>query len=435
VIWQLILIALLIGVNAFFAAAEIAVVSASRIRLRRLAEEGSRQAAEALRLTRESGRFLATVQVGVTLAGFFASAVGAVSAASLLASTIRAVPLPAVADQADGIAIAVVTVVIAFLTLIFGELTPKNLAVRNAESVSIAVAYPIAWLERLASPVVWLLNATTNLLLGGGAKLRFPSVTSDEIVAIARVAEEEGAIDEKEQQIVQGAFTLGEKHVGELVVPRVDVRALPVDATLAEARDLIVLTGHSRIPIYRGTIDEVLGVLHSKDLLAALPPEGAAWQRTVGELIRPTLFVPETVRADEVLRQMQRQRIHLAVVVDEYGGTAGIVTLENLLEELVGPIRDEYDAAEQPEIRVVGEGELIAAGDADLDEVAEALGVRLEEEEVDTVGGLVYSALGRIPAVGDRVEVPGLTAEVLRMAGNRVSLVRLTRRPDSQTVA
>ena len=429
----LILIALLIALNAFFAAAEIAIVSASRPRLRRLAEEGSRQASVALRLAQEPGRFLATVQVGVTLAGFLASAVGAVSAAALLAAILSTLPVPVVAERAGAIAIALVTAAIAFLSVVLGELAPKNLAVRNSESVSLAVAYPISWLERLAYPVVWLLNATTNLLLGGRAQVRFPSITSDEIVAIAEAAEQEGVIDEKEQQIVQGAFALGRRRVGELMVPRVDVKALSTEATLADARNLIVQRGLSRIPVFLDTIDDVVGVLHAKDLLAALTPTGAPAERKAAEIARRALFVPETVRADEVLREMQRQRLHLAVVIDEYGGTAGIVTLENLLEELVGPIRDEYDAAEQPEVRVVGDGEVIASGDADLDEVADSLRVRLEEQEVDTVGGLVYSALGRIPLVGDEVDVPGLKIEVLRMAGNRVSLVRLVRRPTEVT--
>jgi putative hemolysin len=432
VIVQLVLIAALVATNAFFAAAEIAVVSANRLRLRRLAEDGDRRASQALRLASESGRFLATVQIGVTLSGFLASAVGAISVATALAGLLRAVPVPFIAEQADGLAVLVVTIAIALLTLILGELLPKNLAVRNAESVALAVATPIVWLERLTRPMVWCLNSTTNFLIGGTSRVRFPTVTSEEIVAYADVAEEEGSIDSRERQIVQGALTLGERHIGELVVPRVDVKALPSEATLDDARVLIVQTGHSRIPIYRQTVDDVVGVLHSRDLLAA-DVAGTPGDRPVAEIARTTIFVPETVRADEVLRDMQRQRMHLAVVVDEFGGTAGIVTLENLLEELVGPIRDEYDAAEQPEIRIVADGEVVASGDADLDHIAESLETRLEDETVDTVGGLVYATLGRIPAVGDTMTVQGISLEVLRMQGNRVSLVRLARAPKAES--
>ena len=426
-IWQLVVVALLIALNAFFAAAEIAIVSANRIRLGRLAEEGDRRARQALALAKDPGRFLATVQVGITLAGFFASAVGAVSAAEILADALRAVPYPLVAENAGPISIAVTTSIIAFLSLILGELTPKNLAIRNAEGVALSVAYPIALIQRVTRPVVWLLNSTTNLLLGGNAPLKVSTITSEEISALADAAEAEGGIDARENQIVQGAFTLGEKRIGELVVPRVDVKAVPVETTLTEARRLIVQTGHSRIPIYRGTIDEIVSVLHSKDLLAAMDSAGHGAERRVTEVARPVLYFPESVKADDVLRQMQRQRLHLAVVVDEYGGTAGIVTLENLLEELVGPIRDEYDAAEQPETRLVGEGVLVASGDADLDHVADTLEIKLGEQEVDTVGGLVYSLLGRIPEVGDTVEVDGARIEVLRMLGNRVGQVRIVR--------
>jgi putative hemolysin len=427
VILQLVVVALLILLNAFFAAAEIAIVSANRIRLGRLADDGDRRARRALALVKEPGKFLATVQVGITLAGFFASAVGAVSAAELLGNVLRAAPSPLLYENATIISVAATTSVIAFLSLILGELTPKNLALRNAEAVALSVAYPIALIQRITRPVVWLLNATTNLLLGGNAPVKVSTITHDEIAAMADAAEAEGVIDEKENQIVQGAFLLREKRIGELVVPRVDVRAVSVDTTLAEARKLIVQTGHSRIPIYRGTIDEIVSVLHSKDLLAALDPGGRGADRKVVEIARQVIYVPESVKADEVLRQMQRQRIHLAVVVDEYGGTAGIVTLDNLLEEIVGPIRDEYDAAEQPETRLIEDGVLVASGDADLDHVADTLEVKLEEQEVDTVGGLVYSALGRIPEVGDSVEVNGARIEVLRMLGNRVGLVRITR--------
>jgi putative hemolysin len=402
-------------------------VSANRIRLGRLAEEGDRRARRALALARDPGRFLATVQVGITLAGFFASAVGAVSAAAYLAEVLRAVPITAVSENATTVAVAVTTSVIAFLSIILGELVPKNLAVRNAESVALSIAYPVTFIQRISRPAVWLLNVTTNLLLGGNARVTVSSATPDEIAALADAAESEGSINEKENQIVQGAFSLANKRIGELVVPRVDVKAVPVGTTLAEARRLIVQTGHSRIPIYRATIDDIVSVLHSKDLLAALEPGGRGPDRKVTEIARPVLFVPETVKADDVLLQMQRQRLHLAVVVDEFGGTAGIVTLENLLEELVGPIRDEYDAAEQPETRLVGEGVLVASGDADLDDVADILEVKLDDQEVDTVGGLVYAALGRIPQVGDSVDVEGASIEVVRMLGNRVGQVRIIR--------
>lgn len=431
-IWQIALIALLIVINAFFSAAEISVVSSNKIRLRRLAEDGNARAKAVLQLASDPGRFLATVQVGMTLAGFFASAVGAVSAAALLANQLQRMPVPIIASHADGIAVVLVTVAIAFLTIVLGELAPKNLAVRDSEATAMGVAGVVSWLERVAAPIIWVLNTTTNLLLGGTARIRLPSVTSEEIIAIADVAKEEGEIDERERQIVQGAFVLSQRRVSELVVPRVDLVALPAGATLAEAQALIVKTGHSRIPIYRGSIDDIQGVLHTKDVLATLLKYGSeAGGRRVAEIARPTLYLPETVRADEALLEMQHQRMHLAVVVDEYGGTAGVVTLENLLEELVGPIRDEYDAAEQPEIRLVSEGEIVVSGDADLGEVGQALDLSFGDQEVDTVGGLVYMALGRIPLVGDSVEVFGAaaTAEVLRMAGNRVSLVRLTHRP------
>lgn len=431
---QLLLIAGLVLLNAFFAAAEIAIVSVRRSRLRQLVEaERDPRAAAVQRLVDEPGRFLATIQIGVTLAGFFASAAGAVSLAVALGGLLATVPIPNVAANSYGIAFVTVTVAISFITLVLGELAPKNLAIQNAEAIALRVARPIELLARIAAPLVWLLAGSTNLVMrlaGRPEPARVPAITQEEILAMVASGAEAGVIEPAERELISDVFAFGETTAAEVMVPRVDVRAIPKEATVAEAWRVVLATGHTRLPVYEGDLDQIVGVIHAKDLLRQVDPETipALTERPVTGIMRPAYHVPASKRVVELLAELQRQRLHLAVLVDEYGGTAGIVTLDNLLEELVGPIRDEYDAREEPEIQAAGAGELIVSGVADLDDVAAALGVKLDVEDVDTVGGLVYSRLGRIPTEGDIIALPQAVVRVLAMRGRRVWQARISRR-------
>jgi putative hemolysin len=431
---QLLLIAGLVLLNAFFAAAEIAIVSVRRSRLRQLVEaERDPRAAAVQRLVDEPGRFLATIQIGVTLAGFFASAAGAVSLAVALGGLLATAPIPIVAANSYGIAFVTVTVAISFITLVLGELAPKNLAIQNAEAIALRVARPIELLARIAAPLVWLLAGSTNLVMrlaGRPEPARVPAITQEEILAMVASGAEAGVIEPAERELISDVFAFGETTAAEVMVPRVDVRAIPKEATVAEAWRVVLATGHTRLPVYEGDLDQIVGVIHAKDLLRQVDPETipALTERPVTGIMRPAYHVPASKRVVELLAELQRQRLHLAVLVDEYGGTAGIVTLDNLLEELVGPIRDEYDAREEPEIQAAGAGELIVSGVADLDDVAAALGVKLDVEDVDTVGGLVYSRLGRIPTEGDIIALPQAVVRVLAMRGRRVWQARISRR-------
>jgi putative hemolysin len=431
---QIALIAGLILLNAFFAAAEIAIVSMRRTRIRQLAEEEGDPAARAVaRLIDKPGRFLATIQVGVTLSGFFASAVGAVSLAILLATWLATVPVPFIAANAYGIAFVVVTVTLSFVMLVLGELAPKNIAILRSEAIALRVARPVEALSKLASPVVVVLSAATGLIVrlaGGSSESRFPPVTEAEILAMVATGEEEGVVAPTERKLIGEVFEFGDTITAEVMVPRVDVKALPRGATLADARRIVIDTGHTRIPVFDGNLDNIIGVIHAKDVLQHLAPEAdrAQADREVTNIMRRPYHVPASKRVVELLPELQRQQIHLAVVVDEYGGTAGIVTLEDLLEELVGPIRDEYDAREEPDIQVLGDGEVVVSGGAHLGDVAAAVGAKLEAEGIDTVGGLIYAELGRIPSENDVVDLPGATVEVLSMRGRRVLKARVLRR-------
>ncbi len=431
---QLLVIAALVLLNAFFAGAEIAIVSMRRSRVKQLVEEQHLSgAAMVQRLLDHPSRFLATIQLGTTLTGFFASAFGAVSLVETLADWLSGLPVPLLASNAYGLAFVVVTVAISFITLILGELVPKNLAIVRAEPIALRVAPIVDLLSGVARPLVWLLTSSTGLvmrLLGsrGGAVVQ--PVSQEEIMAMVDTGAEEGVVQKTERELIDEVFEFGDTITAEVMVPRVDVRALPKDATLAEARQAIVETGHTRLPVYDGSLDNIVGVVHAKDVLQYLSPDpkDSGTERRVTTIMRRAYHVPGAKHVTELLRELQRQQLHLAVVVDEYGGTAGIVTLDNLLEEIVGPIRDEYDAREEPEIQMVEEGQAMVRGGADLGDVGAALGIELETEGVDTVGGMVYARLGRIPSEGDRIDLGDAEVEVLGMKGRRVVKVRITRK-------
>lgn len=436
---QILAIVALVLLNAFFAAAEIAIVSVRRSRLRQLVEEaGDPRAAVVRRLVEQPASFLATIQVGVTLAGFFAAATSAVTLAAPVATWLEGIPLPVVSANARGIAFVAVTVMISFVTLVFGELAPKNLAIVHAEAIALRVARPIEFLSRVAAPIVSLLAASTQLIMrlgGAGGAARVPPITEEEILAMVASGEEEGVVAPSERRLIAEVFEFGDTVASEVMVPRVDIAGLPKEATLEEARRAVIATGHTRLPVYDGNLDTIIGVIHAKDVLQQLDcaEYPARANLPVTAIMRPAYHVPATKPITELLAELQRRQLHMAVVVDEFGGTAGIVTLDNILEELVGPIRDEYDAREEPEIQVVGDGEIIASGAANLGDVGAALGTELEMEGVDTIGGLIYAKLGRIPQEGDVVEMPGLTIEVVSLRGKRVWRAKVTRHSGSMS--
>ncbi|MBI2864402.1 MAG: HlyC/CorC family transporter [Chloroflexi bacterium] len=427
-ILELVFIVALIMMNAFFAAAEIAIVSMRRTRLMELAERGDAGARAALRLIGNPSRFLATIQVGVTLAGFFASALGAISLVVLVRDLLSAVPIPFIANYSGPISFVAVTMGISFATLVLGELAPKNLGIHYAEAISRLIAPPIELLSTLAAPMVIVLTATTNAILAVfriEERASIPAVSPSEIVSMVEAGEEEGVIESSEAEMIERVFDLGETRAHGIMVPRVDILAIRKDAQIDEALDLYVKSGYSRFPVFDGSFDSIVGILYAKDLLRVL----AKGERPadIALLVRPALFVPETKRVGDLLKELQRTRNHLAVVVDEFGGTAGLVTLEDILEEIVGDIRDEHEA-EQPIIELNDSREAVASGVTTLSEINEALDLHLAGKDFDTLGGLVLSQLGRIPQPGEVVELPEARITVMAINGLRVTKVRVQKK-------
>jgi CBS domain containing-hemolysin-like protein len=410
--WLVVVLVVALVLAGLSATAETSLTAVSRIWLRGRRAEGDKRAALVEKLHRTPGGYLGTILVTNTLALMLAS-----SSATLLA------------EQHLGAGAALWSAVaLAILVLLFCELGPKTYALQHSESMSRRVARPVALTTRLLTPVVGVLTSISSFVfrvLPGDSGRRNPFLTEEELKELVLASEQAGVVEEEEREMIHGVLEMTDKPVREVMVPRVQMVALPSDSTVDEVIAEIREHGHSRIPVYEETIDNITGVIYAKDLLATRGQSGSSEAR-VGVLARPPTFVPEAKRLGELLQEMQLAKIHLAVVVDEYGGTAGLVTIEDVLEEIVGPIRDEYDLAEQEEVQLVGTNEALVSASVSLDDVNELLRLHLEGEDFDSVGGLVYAHLGRIPSVGDIVEAgDGVTITVEAIDRRAIRTVRL----------
>ena len=430
---EILFLVFLTVVEAFFVMAEIALVSVRRSRIDQLIEEGSSSARRVRRLIDEPGRFLAIAQLGLTFIGFFASAFAAVSLVEGLRGLL--VGFGVADNAAETVALVVVTIILALFTIVFAELIPKSIALASPERFALVLSRPIDLLARLFGPIVTVLNGITRWVARsiGVDMNQEAAISADELRLIVERGGEQGVLEAEEEQMINAVIELGERRVHEVMVPRVAMAALPADGTLEEAIDLVVEVGHSRIPVFHDTIDEIVGILYAKDLLPYLKPD-AGPRPALRKLLRPPVLVPESMTVDDLLHEFQRRKVHIAIVLDEYGGTAGLVTIEDLLEEIVGEIQDEYDA-EEPMVERLSDHEARIDGRADVDELLELfdLDMKLEDaEEYDTVGGLMYHRIGGVPSPGDTVEVDGLRLQVETTDGRRVGKVLVTRRLDRQ---
>lgn len=420
-----------------FVAAEIALVSIRRSRVDQLVDERRRGAARVRRLVEDPGRFLAVIQIAITFIGFLSSAVAAVSLTSGLAELIGGVP--ALEGSADAIALVIVTSLVALFSIVVGELVPKALALAYPDRTSLLLSGPVDLLGRLLSPLVRVLTWLTRLIVRpfGADVSRSAQITAEELKLIVERGGDEGVLEAEEEQMIHAVIELGERRVHEVMVPRIDIVGLEADADLLTAVTQIVAGGHSRLPAWERSVDDIVGVLYAKDLLPILTmPPGE--RPTIRSLLRPPVFVPESMSIDDLLHEFQRRKVHLAIVGDEYGGTAGLVTIEDLLEEIVGEIQDEYDAEEEMIVRLDDDRVRFdgRASVDDLEEVWEDLDLDdllEDQDEYDTIGGLLFHRIGGVPQPGDVVRVDGLTLTVESTDGRRVSKVLVTReRPEGE---
>lgn len=427
---ELAVIAILLLINSIFVAAEIALVTVRRSRLQQLSEEGDERARRVLRLVGQPGRFLAVIQLGITFIGFLAAAYAGANIARGLASWLAEVP--ALRGSADVIALLVVTLAVSLAAIVFGELVPKTLALAHAERYALALSRPVDLLGRLLAPVVWLLTALTHAItrILGVREIAAERITSEELRILVERGGEQGTIEAEEKQMIGAVLELGQQHVHEVMVPRIDIVALPEDASLGDIVTTIVREGHSRIPVYESSVDNIVGILYAKDLLPYLVGEDEP--PPIRKLLRTPLFVPESMLVDDLLHSFQGRKVHIAVVLDEYGGTAGLVTIEDLIEEIVGEIQDEYDE-EEPLIVSLSDEEVRVDGRAPVDDLLDHFEVTLtgeDRDQYDTVGGLIYHRVGGVPRVGDVVDVDGLRLTVESTDRRRVRKVLVLRRQE-----
>jgi putative hemolysin len=418
---EVILLLGLMILNGFLAMARSALVNVRKARLRQLIEEGVGSARTAERLAEDASRLLATTQLGMMLTSFFGGAVVAVVSAPPLADV-----MPSWLGAAGyPIAFVIVVFAAAMAMLIFAELVPETIALQYSERLALWLARPLALIAVLAMPVVhllvWVSNAISRLF-GAPPQRGISIVTEEEIKTLVDAGEEEGVIQEEEKEMIYSIFELGDTLAREVMVPRIDVVALEVSTPMLEALDTIMEAGHSRIPVYRETIDYVEGVLYAKDLLPYL--RQGRTDIPLKKILREAYFIPETKRASDLLPDLQQRRVHMAVVVDEYGGMAGLVTIEDLLEEIVGEIQDEYDT-EEPFVEFVSETEYVFDARVDLDDLNRLMDIGLPTDDSDTLGGFIYTELGKVPVIGDRVAFEDINFTVESVAGRRIKKVRV----------
>ena len=412
------LVVLFVLVGGVFAAAEISLVSLRDSQARALATRGRRGQVVA-ELNQDPNRFLAAVQVGVTLAGFLSAAYGGATLSEDLAPTLVDWGLPESAS--DAVALVLVTIAISFLSLVLGELVPKRLGLQRAEAFALALGPMIDRLSRLSRPVIWVLSASTNVvvrMLGGDPDAQREQITDEEL---RELVGSHHTLGEEERQIVEEVFEAGDRQLREVMLPRTDVAFLDASTPVYKAAKEALTMPHSRYPVIRGSSDDVIGFVHVRDLL---DPEMAKSSVRVSELARPVLTLPWTRPILSALSDLRREGMHLAMVADEYGGTAGIVTMEDLVEELIGDIRDEYDTTDSDSTHLVS-GEVEVDGLLNLDDFEDETGIVLPEGPYETVAGFLMARLGRIPVPGDSVQHEQFLISVLVVDGRRVSRVRV----------
>jgi putative hemolysin len=428
--WEILLILILILANGLFAAAEIAVIAARRGRLEQRATEGSRAAKWALELARNPDVFLPTVQIGISLVGAFGAAYGGKEIVEDLSNWFSNLSWPWAQKHADGLALTVFVVCFTYASLILGELVPKRISLHRSEGLAVFVAPIMKFIAAVARPLVWFMGISTNAvlwLLRLGA-MPEPSVSLDDIEHLIDTGTAEGVVEPLEQKLALGALRLGDRTVRDIMRPRIDLDAMDADTPPDEVLGTVAMAGFSRLPVYEGDLDHVIGFVHIKDLFRQ---NYLGWPIELRKLLHPALFVPESMTLDRLLELFQEKHNQLAIVLNEYGGTEGLVTLEDVVAEIVGEIRDEHRRHEEQTFIQRDEHSWSVDGSLSIANLIERLALAADDSwegrGFSTIAGLILDQLGHIPSIGDKVDWNGLRLEVVDMDGQRIDRVLVTR--------
>ncbi len=429
----IILLLFLILTNAFFAMSELAVISLNDGKLKKMASNGDKKAKMLVKLTEEPSKFLATIQVGVTISGFLASAVAADTFTEYIVDFFRNYNVNP--STVKAISLVVITFLLSYFTLVLGELVPKRLAMQNYEKISFRVARLLSIIYKIEKPLVALLSASTNgilRLLGIDPNQRQEEVTEEEIRMMIDVGNESGTIEQSEKDMIHNIFDFDDRIVDEIMTHRTEITAIDIDTTLNEIIDIALEEGYSRIPVYDDDLDNIVGILYIKDLLK-LVLEQSTENFRVTDYMRSALYIPETNRCKDLFHEFQKSKIQMAVIVDEYGGTSGIVTMEDLIESIVGNIQDEYDDEEE-EITLISDNLYKIDGMFALDKIERIFNIRFSEDEdydYDTISGYITGYLGRIPSKDEHpvVTVDNVDFTVLNVEEHRITAVQALIKP------
>ncbi|HPY42994.1 MAG TPA: hemolysin family protein [Clostridia bacterium] len=421
---SIILILTLTAVNAFLAGAEMAFVSLNPAKIKEMADNGDKRATKVQKLLATPDAFLSAIQVGITFAGFFNSASAARTFVDLIMPALGGIP------AAETVASLIVTLIISYVTLVLGELYPKQLALQMPEQYARVCAGTILFIRGAFKPFVWLLTVSVGLvkkLTPIDFSKKEEKLTRHEIRVLLNSSRNDGAIDAEEFNMMRGVLSLDTRLVREIMVPRVDTDMLDAEDPIEKNMDLMLTLLRSRIPLYEEDKDNIIGIVHLKDVLLNLAALNEH-RITLREIARPAMFIPDTMYTDELLVQFQQSKQHLAVLVDEFGGVSGIVTLEDLIEEIVGDIKDEYDDDEGQPLQIISDREAILLGSLPLTDVNRTFNLNIESQDADTIAGYVIEKLGYLPKPGEEPEVArdDFTLRVLRTKNTRIELVRLT---------
>ncbi|MFL0269905.1 hemolysin family protein [Candidatus Clostridium radicumherbarum] len=431
ILLQLFLIFILVVINAFFSATEMAVVSLNKNKINYMASDGDKRAKLLVRLLKEPNKFLATIQVGITFAGFLASASAAVSISKNISIFIKRINIAFISHASDEISLIIVTLVLSFITLVLGELLPKRIALQNSEKIALFVARPIIIISKLFIPFVKILTLSTNFfsrVLNLDNESNEEKVTEEEIRMMIDVGEENGVLNETEKEMIDGILEFDNTLAKEIMTPRTNVFSINIKTPITALMDSILEEQYSRIPVYEDETDNIIGILFMKDLFSAMNKKELE-KIDIKEILRPAYFVPETKNIDILFRELQMSKNHIAILIDEYGGFSGIVTIEDLIEEVMGNIFDEYDEDYESSeyIKKVDNSTYMVSGLVGIDEINERLELNLPSEHFDTVGGFVIDLIGSIPKEDEEhiVEYENLTFRVEKIDEKRIELIKL----------
>jgi putative hemolysin len=427
---EVFLIALLILLNGYLAGTEIAVVTARKSHIKQMAESGKKNAKAFLKLKEEPDRFLATIQIGITTVGVLASAVGGAAAVKVIKPALQAIPVKIIVIGAEPIAIGIVVVIITYFSVIFGELVPKSIALMHPETIGLWTSRTIDAFSRITAFFVKILTFSTAIVLKPFGEKPFTErayITEEEVKMLIKEGRKHGVFEPTEEKILQSVFEFTDMSVKEVMVPDTQMVMIQIDKSVQEIVSLIEEEQFSRYPVFGKEPNDIRGILYAKDLLTTLAKTG---QVDIRKIIKPPYFIPETMKISLLLREMQKKRIHMALVVNEYGGISGLVSLEDLIEEIVGEIRDEYDT-ESPVIQLPN-GTMVIDASISLRDLKEDHQISLPESpEYETLGGFLMTALQKIPQPGDVVEIEEKRIKIVEMVGQRIAKVKLEKLPES----